>query len=246
MNIENGIKGVIETKLQEGIIEQLVADNLEKGINTALSHLMGNYGDVTKIIETKIKEVMVEQLSGYDYSKYIVKLDHVLTEILKNTALDNKNILENFKEFMVDTEIPRNIKVTDIFEKYCKYVAKNVETSNLEVDTDDTPMYEYVDVTFEVIEHDKKSWGNYTDYTLFFECEKDENMNFEIKLHKWREEKHCHILGDSACDIQSLRYMNEFKIFLLKLKQNVVHIEIDSNSGEEEVRPEVEPEVSFN
>lgn len=242
MNIENEIKSVIETKLQEGIIEQLVAENLEKGINTALSHLMGSYGDVTKIIESKIKEVMVEQLSRYDYSKYITKLDYVLTEILKNTVLDNKKILENFKEFMVDTEIPRNIKVTDIFEEYCKYVAENVDTSDLEVDTDDEPAYEHVEVTFKVIEHEKSSRSSYTDYTLVFECEKDESMNFEIKLNRWRNGKYCHILGDSACDIQSLRYMNDFKIFLLKLKQKAVCIEIDSDSGEEEVQPE----ASFN
>jgi hypothetical protein len=89
VNIENEVRSVIEQKLSEGIIEQLVAENLKNGINKSLENLLGSYGDVTKVIEKNLKEVMVEQLSKYDYSKYIVKLDYVLTEILKNTVLDN-------------------------------------------------------------------------------------------------------------------------------------------------------------
>lgn len=247
MNIENGIKSVIETKLQEGIVEKLVAENLEKGINTAISNLMGSYGDITKIIEKKIKDVMVEQLSGYDYSKYIVKLDCVLTDILKNTCLDNKKILENFKELMTDTEIPKIIKVSDIFEQYCKYVAKNVDTSDLEVDTDDgSPSYELVDVTFEVIEEEKRTWSSLSEANLFFECEKDEDMNFEIKLTRWKDGKHWSIKDDGKYDIQSLRRINEFKIYLLKLQQKYVDIQIDTFNGEEEVQPKAEPEASFS
>ena len=49
-SIETAIKDVITTKLAEGIIERLVAENLEKGINEALKSLLGRRGDVTDII----------------------------------------------------------------------------------------------------------------------------------------------------------------------------------------------------
>jgi hypothetical protein len=247
MNIENEIKSVIESKLQEGIIEKLVGENLEKGINSAISNLMGSYGDVTKVIEKKIKDVMIDQLSGYDYSKYIVKLDHILTEILKHTALDNRKILENFKDLMTDTEIPKVINVSDIFEEYCKYVAKNIDTSDLEVNTDDgNPSYEFVDVSFEATENEKRSWSSYENYSLFFECEKDENMNFEVKLKRWKNDKYWHIQDDEKYDIESLRRLNKFKIYLFKIKQKYANIQIDTFNGEEEVQPEAEPEASFS
>lgn len=245
MNIENAIKGVIEQKLQEGIIEKLVAENLEKGINKALESLLGHYGDVTKIIEKNIKEVMVEQLSSYDYSKYIVKLDHVLTEILKNTTLDNKKILQNFKAFMTDIEIPKVLKVSQIFEEYCKHVAENVDTSELEVNTDDTPSYETVEVSFEIQEHEKRNWSSYSEATMFFECEKDDRMNFEVKLRKWTDESPWRLALDENCDIAALRHLDEFKIYLMKLAQNSVRIEIDSFGENEEVQPEQEPEATY-
>lgn len=245
MNIEQQVKNVIEEKLAEGIIEKLVAENLEKGINKSLENLFGSYGDVTKVIEKNIKDVMIEQLSRYDYSKYIVKLDYVLTEILKSTALDNKKILKNFKEFMTDIEIPKVLKVSEIFDKYCDYVAKNVDTSGLEVNTDDEPSYETVNVSFEVAEHEKKGWSYYSEASIFFECEEDENMNFELKLRRWKDEKPWRIALDEKCELASLRQLDEFKIYFLKLSQNFVNIEIDSWSDGAEVQPEAEPEASF-
>ncbi len=243
MNIENAIKDVIEQKLQDGIIEKLVAENLEKGINNSLESLLGRYGDVTKVIEKNIKEVMVEQLSKYDYSKYIIKLDHVLTEILKNTVLDNKKILENFKAFMVDHNIPRVLKVSDIFDEYCKFVEKNVDTSDLEVCTDDTPSYEMVEVSFEIEEQEKRSWSDILEATIYFECEKDENMNFEVKLTKWKNEN-WKINLNREFDVRSLRTMDEFLIYLIKVTQNYTNIEIDRWSDTTEIQPEAEPEAS--
>lgn len=245
MNIENSVKDVITSKLEEGIIEKLVAENLEKGINNALENLLGRYGDVTEVIEKKIKEVMIDQLSGYDYSEYIVKLDYVLGEILKNTALDNKKILENFKRFMTDTEIPKVVKVSDIFREYCDYVAKNVDTSDLEVNTDDEPCYECVNVSYEVTEHEKKSWSSYSEVSIFFECEEDEDMNFELKLKRWKTEKPWKIDIDEKCELASLRHLDEFKMYFLKLTQNYTDIEIDKLHDGDEVEPEEKPEAEF-
>lgn len=245
MSIENKVKDVIAQKLEEGIIEKLVAENLEKGINKALESLMGHYGDVTKVIEGKIKEVMVKYLEAHDYSEYIVKLDHVLTEILKNTALDHKKMLENFKELMVNHEFPKVVKVSDVFEQFKKHVAKNVDTSNLEVNTDDGPTYEYVTVTMEVEYEDKRSWNDFEAAKVVFECEKDEEMNCEIRLSKfdrfpWR------LRTEIESSISSLRYLDKFKIYLLKLHQSGVDIDIDSELLEDEVEPEAEPEASFS
>jgi hypothetical protein len=239
MSIEKNINDVITAKLEEGIIERLVAENLEKGINKSLENLLGNYGDVTKVIEDKIKEVMMKQLSSYDYSKYIVKLDCVLTEILKKTSLDNKKILENFKELMVEYDFPKAVKVSDIFEEYKKYVAKNVDTSELEVNTDDAPSYEYVLATMEVEREDKRSWESFEHAKVIFECEKDEKLNYELHISKFMKYPwSLSVTIDTS--INSLRYLDEFKLYLLKLNQSTAKIEIDSEYSEDEVQPEAE------
>lgn len=243
MNMENQIKDVITGKLEEGIIEKLVAENLEKGINNSLENLLGNYGAVTKVIEEKIKEVMIEQLSSYDYSKYIVKLDCVLTEILQRTALDNKKILENFKELMVEHEFPKVIKVSDIFEEFKKYVADNVDTSDLEIDEEDyPPVFEGVSVTIEIEHEEERDWSSFKHAKIVLECEKDENLNCEIHLSKFKEYP-WEFTDRIDSSIRSLRYLDEFKLYLLKLYQSGSKVEIDHECLEYEVTPTAEPEV---
>lgn len=245
MNMEKSIKDVITTKLDEGIIERLVAENLEKGINRSLENLLGSYGDITQVIEGRIKEVMIKQLSSYDYSEYIVKLDYILTEILQRTALDNKKILHNFKELMVEPDLPKTIKVSDIFEKYKEYVAGNVDTSELEIDFDYEPSYQYVDVTMEVEYEEKRRWSSFEYAKIVFECKEDTNLNYEIKVSKF--DSYPWSLSDKIdSSLDSLRYLNEFKIYLLKLHQNGTRIEIDEDFLEDEVEPEAEPEPSYN
>jgi hypothetical protein len=209
-----------------------------------LENLFGNYGDVTKVIEGKIKEVMIQQLSSYDYSKYVVKLDHILTEILKKTSLDNKKILENFKELMVESDFPKVVKVSDIFNKYEKYVAQNIDTGDLEVVFEDGPSYENVSVTMEVEYEEERSWANFKHATVVFECEKDETLNYEIWLSKFKEYPWSLSLEiDSS--IESLRHLDEFKIYLIKLNQSGSRIEIDSEDLEDEVEVDAEPEAEF-
>lgn len=244
MNIEKAINSVIETKLQEGIIEKLVAENLEKGINNALERLLGNFGDVTQVIEKEIKDVMLKQLESYDYSKYLVKLDYVLTEILKKTALDHKKILENFKELMTDQELPRTIKVSDIFEEYKKYVAQNVDTTNLEVCFDDGPFYEPVTATMEIENEEKRSWSSFEGAKIIFECKEDEDLNREIRLSKF-DRYPWSISGTPELTINSLRRLDSFGIYLIRLSQGVKNIEIDENWLEDEVEPAKEPEPEF-
>ncbi len=245
MNIEESIKDVIKSRLDEGIIERLVSENLEKGINKSLENILGSYGDVTKVIEGKIKEVMIDQLSGFDYSKYIVKLDCVLAEILKSTVLDNKKILENFKDLMVNEDIPKVVKLSDIFEKFNKYVSENVKTSDLEIDYDDSPSYECVTTTMEVEYEEERSWSSFKNAKVTFECEKDEDLNFEMHLSKFKEYPWSLSLSLDT-SISSLRYLDEFKIYLLKLQQAGTKIEIDNDDLSDEVRPEAEPEASYS
>ena len=244
MSLENAINDVIALKMGDGTIERLVAENLEKSINKALENLFGGYGDVTKVIEGKIKEQMVERLGKFDYSAYVAKLDFVLGEILKNTFFDHKKILSNFKSLMIEPDFPKVVKLSDIFDQFKKHVAKEINTSNLDINYDDGVNYESVLLTMEVERAEKRSWSSHEWAKVVFECEKDESLNCEIRLSKfdqypWRMDV------DIDSSIASLRYLDEFKIYLLKVKQSSVEIEIDFESVEDDVYPDAEPEASF-
>jgi len=247
MNLEQQIKDVITQKLQDGTVEKLIAAELEKGIKNALENLFRSYGDVTKIIENKIKSVMVPFLESYDYSDYIIKLDAVLVEILKNSTSENKLLLHNFKELMTVDEKDKTIKVTELFEKWEEYVANNVNTDGLEIDYDDKPTYETVEVGFKVEYDSDRDWSSFEYATLVFECDQDEEMNFAVRLSRWKNDKNkgWDIRYDNKCDISSLRHLNDFELLLIKLDQNRVKIEIDRDYGCDEVQPEKEPELTY-
>jgi hypothetical protein len=245
MNLETSIKDVITKKLEEGFVEKLIAEQLENGVKNALKDLLGSYGDVTKVIEKQVKSAMIPYLESYDYSQYITKLDSVLVDVLKNSAIENKKLLENFKNLMINDD-RKEIKVTDLFKEWKNYVSKNVETDELEIDYDGGhPAYEYVDVNMNVNFDDERSWSSFEYATLVFECDHDEKMNFAIRLSKWDKRDNWDIQYDSKHDIRSLRYLNDFEILLMKLDQNRVKLILDSDYGSDEIQPEKEPEATW-
>ena len=247
MTLEQSIKDVITKKLEDGTVEQLISEQLEKGVKNALENLFRSYGDVTKIIEENVKSVMIPYLEGYDYSKYIVKLDSILVDVLKSSALENKKLLENFKELMVP-EKDKVIKVTELFERWMKYVEENIETDGLDIDYDDRPRYESVEVRFEVEYNTERSWSEIERAVVVFECDHDEDMNFEINIHRWKkyDKETWTIDYDSVHDLNSLRNLNEFEVLLMKLKQNYTRLIIDSDGDSDEVTSDKEPEATWS
>lgn len=247
MTLENSIKDVISKKLEDGTVEKLIEQQLEKGVINALENMFKTYGDVTKVIEAQVKSVMIPYLESYDYSKYIMKLDSVLVDVLSNSALENKNLLKNFKT-VIEYEEEKKIKVSELYERWMKYVSENVNTSELEVITDDDVNYEYVDVHLSVDHDESRTWSSYEYANLIFECEKDEDMNQSIRLYRWKDEKNkgWDIERHEIRDVKSLRYLDEFELLLMNLSQNRTKIIIDTDEESDEVLPKAEPEATFS
>ncbi|HDX9674158.1 TPA: hypothetical protein ROY08_001415 [Bacillus cereus] len=245
MNLETSIKDVITKKLEDGTVEKLIGEQLEQGMNKALSQLLGSYGDVTALIEKQIKSVMVPYLEKYDYSQYITKLDDVLVEVLKHAAAPNHKLVHNFQQLMLP-ETEKELIATDLFTKWTEYVANNVETDGLEIDYIDEPSYQSVEVTMNVERDNERSWSSFEYATLLFECEHDETMNFAVRLSRWKKEEVWSIDYDKSPDISSLRRLSDFEILLMRLDQGGTQLILDSEYENEHVRPEKEPEVTLS
>lgn len=250
MDFEKKIMSVLEEKLNDGTVDKIIEEKLKKGISEALDNVFGYRGEAKVAIESKIKEVMVPVIEKHDFNQYMVKLDSLLTEIVNSTNLaDNKRILENFQSLLKEPEY-KEIELSKVFEQYCEHVAKNVDTSNLEADCDDgEPYYENVTARMEV-EHEDRSWfeSDFDNCTVKFTCDEDEDLNCQIKLYKYSNKDKWYILrGDNAIDINSLRNVSNFEIFLSVLKRGFVNIILDTESEEnDDIEPEERPEWSLN
>lgn len=236
-NLETNIANCIEEELKKGVIEKVIANKLEECIESSVKDLFGWSGSIKKVIEEKIKSVMIPYLENYDYSQYITKLDHVLVEVLKNSALDNKKIVENFSELFTCDKVPKEIKITDIFKKWCEYCEENINKENIDMD------YEGGYITLNMnVEEISSSWSSSEKYIVTFECEEDKSLNKEFMLRQWYSGSKSYLMLDKPSDLQSLKNLDVFDMFMMKLEQGLCDIEIDkfSDSTDEYIEYEEE------
>ena len=230
MNLEERIQNAVMEKLNDGTVEQIVKDSVESAIKKSLEDTFSWSGAGKKMIDEKVEEVIVPVIERHDFNQYIVKLDSILTEIINQTSLaDNKEILENFKELMVEPG-EKVIKLSAIFQKYCEYVAHDIDTTGLEACCDDgEPYYESVTANMEV-EHEDRWFSSSEWCRVKFCCEKDEKLNKELRLYRSKTDRNWNISYEinTFCDINSLRNLSQFDIFLMTLKRGFVDIEIDT------------------
>ena len=193
--------------------------------------------------------MLVPLIESYDMSEYIVKLDTVLTEIVNSTALtDNKRILANFKNLMTEPDM-KTITVSELFKEYKKFVAKEMDTDGRDVQIDDGVYYDPMEVNFEVIEEEDRSWSCFDRAILELsvdEEEQQEKLNRTIRLDHYKNGKEgWDIISEFNPQITSLRYLDDFDIFLLKLQRANVKVIVDKESDWDSVISENEPEATY-
>ena len=93
-------------------------------------------------------------------------------------------------------------------------------------------------------ESERPVWSSVHRAVIVFENDHDEELNIEIPISKWDFEKE-HTLDNLGCvNIQSLRYLGEFDMLLMRLQRAGTKIIINEMEAGGEICPEEEPEVS--
>ena len=241
---EERIAKAVTDKLNDGTVEELVSDAVTKALKISIKEQFKWNGEAKKVIDEKVKEVMMPAIERVSLDDYTVKLDAVLTEIINSTNLiDNKEILGNFKSLMTEPD-KDVISLKDVFEKYKEYVSNNVDTSELEVCTDDGPSYQNVTAEVTVDTRDSIFGGRFCN--LVFKCEEDEKLTKVIHLYESRSNRFRITGFKSELDINSLRYVDEFGILMMRLDRAFCDITDIMDMYDDDVEVEAEPEASWN
>ena len=241
---EERIAKAVADKLNDGTVEELVSNAVTKALKSSIEEQFRWNGDVRKVIDEKVKEVMTPAIERVSLDDYVVKLDAVLTEIINSTNLvDNKEILGNFKSLMTEPD-KDVISLKDVFEKYKEYVSENVDTSELEIYTDDRPAYQNVTAEVTVDIRTSIFGGRFCD--LVFKCEEDEKLTKEIHLYESEGNGFRITRLKSGLDINSLRRMDKFDIFMMRLDRAFCNITDIMDMYDDDVEVEAEPEASWN
>lgn len=240
---------IAQESLSSDEVSEIVKEKFMNALRNAIEDAF-RWGDAKHAIEEKVKEVMVPYIETYDFSKYLPKLDSVLTEIVNSDlCIDNKKILENFKNLMMEPE-QKEIKLTDLFKAWIKQCEKDIDTDDLSIDYDDGVSYQSVDCEMRFELEDKPSWSSVQRAVITFENEHDEKLNVEIPVSKWiwdsgKEEPYT-LSTYKDLTISSLRNLNKFEVLLLRLSRAGTTIIIDKEYDDSYIQPEEEPEPSFS
>ena len=247
-NFDEDIKRITNEIIQSGTLEQIIKEKITKGFESAIEASF-SYGGLRDAIRKRTDEVLVPLIENYDMSEYIVKLDTVLTEIVNSTAIaDNKRILANFKNLMTEPE-RKTITVTELFEEYKKFVAKEMDTYGRDVVIEDTAYYEPMEVELEITEEKDRPWSSFDRAVLELsvaEEDQQEKLNRSIRLEHYKNGKEgWDIYTEFNPDITSLRYLDDFDVYLFKLQRASVKVIIDIKYDNDSVDSENEPEAIY-
>lgn len=248
-NFDEDIKRITEQVLADGTVDNIIREKVTKGFENAITDAF-RWGDLQEAIKNKVKGILVPFIESYDMSRYLIKLDQVLTELVNQTTLiDNKEILEGFRYMMSEPQI-KEIKVSELFKEYKNFVERNMETSGRGIDCDCGEVeYEpmWVNVTFE--KEEEKIWSSFEYATLDFYVNEEEqagDLNRTVRLSRWKNDKK--EWGISVeCDptVSSLRYLDKFDLFLIKLQRANVRLIIDIENADDYVYSENKPEAIY-
>lgn len=247
-SFDEDIKRITDEILQDGTVDKIIKENITKGFESAIESSFA-YGKLRAAIRKRTVEILVPFIEEYDMNNYIVKLDTVLSAIVNSTALvENKKLLENFKNLMTEPDM-KTITVSELFEQYKLYVAKEMDTDGRNVQVDDGVYYAPMEVNFEVVEEEDRSWSYFDKAVLELsvaEEEQQEELNRTIRLDHYKNGKEgWDIISEFNPPIKSLRYLDDFDVFLLKLQRANVKLILDKKSDCDSVISENEPEATY-
>lgn len=249
-NFDEDIRRITNEILQDGTVDQIIRQKVTKGIEDAISESF-SYGELRNTIKERVKQILVPFIEKYDMSEYIVKLDTILTEIVKQTALvDNKKILENFQYLMVEPQ-EKEVKLSDLFKEYQKHVARYMETVGREVDyTEGDPEYEPMNVYFQFKQEPPCSWLSYEYAKITFGVEEEEqqedlNRTIHITRYKKEREEGFEFSIDNTLALNSLKGMSRFDLLFLKMQRANVRLIIDKQYDDSFVYSEDKPEATY-
>lgn len=266
--VKESIANLITDRLDSGIMEDAINKRMDKMIDSVVDDLFGNYGDVTRTVQSKLKDTMTPIIERYDFSEHAVKMELVLDSMVKAAVGPNKQIAENFQTLMGTAPI-QTIKMSEILDHYGDIVAKDIDTSELDINEDDTPRYSPTTITLESEDDSFNSFGLREVKQLNLECEDDDQFNLNVTVVRWKEDS----LSESGWRIDSFRRTREEKYnfpkdddditqlsepftrlrdlstieaYLLKLYQERTLITLDVEDESIEIEIEIEPEYSLS
>ena len=251
--MEEIIKKVYEQKMADGTFEKIVSANFEKMVSSVCDDLMSWNGSIKKQMKEKIEPLLIKMVESSNFNEYVVKLTTVLNECLKTSPLNQyKQITDTLKSLCGGGDnsfaYGEKVKISEIFQKYIKYVESEFEEDDFEEDEinkDDGKKTAYIECSMESDKKEKMGYFsryNRDEFEITFNNEKSENkentvINFSIEKD-YNDKYRLHI--QTNFKISELYVVPSFIVYLMSLQNSSAEIILDESSISDEANFEFE------
>ena len=180
---------------------------------------------------------MMGVVKDTDFTEYCNVIKGIINQSLPQTALPEYKTFVEGLQATLGKPTPKwdtKVKVSDIFEEYCKYVEEQEFDSDDLDDIDDGTSY--INLAMK-IEEDNNSYYT-TAFKLCFYIDghysgDEDDYKFEVELSKMYDGNH-HIRFQKD-KVSDYRHLSSFELYLLQLSNSYTDIVVDDNYLEETV-----------
>lgn len=272
---------ILPSIMEQALAESLKGDEfkgvMEKELNKFLKSLMSDSlnsyrNEPLKAFEAKYKEHVVGILSGMDLDKSLPSVQTLLENAFNNSIEQEANLYKAFNNLLGknihpklvgiikanDFAFQRVLKIEDLFNVYCEYAGNNVDTGDLEINTDDTPSYEDITCSYKVEnyfgEDGDNSYHRYDQFSsrlkkLIFKTDGDENLTKTVVLHEHFKKENGFVISPLGEDMSpAISYLDDFDKFIRQARYHGISLYVGSNESDTDcyVEVSIEPEYTLS
>lgn len=240
------INRVYEKKLTDGTIEKIVSEHFDKMIADICKDQMSWNGEAKKAAEERLKPIMLKAIESSDLSDLVIKITTAINAGIKGSSLEGfERLTSGVRNLFGSNRLiekyakRKSIKVSEIFEEYCEFIANaynDYDFEDSEVSYDEGKCA-YVDCSMSVEDDTKDYFFRKNGYIVELTNEKssdEKSTDIKFKLSWNYDNTQLHIESDfRSLSISDLKYMPPFILFLSWLEGEYIKIELDEREDSE-------------
>lgn len=244
------INKVFEEKMQDGSIEKIVAQKIDKMIEDICDKQLRWDGAARKAMEEKLSPIILQAVERSDLSNMVTKITMVINTSLKGSEIEQyHDILQSVRTiFGVNDTVKAlkekgTVKLSEIFEKYKEYlqtVYDKDDFENYEMEDDGEGVTAAIECSLQVDHENDRGFSWYKPgYEVELHTEKsNEQKSGDIRFRlKWNyDSTKLHLSGNfQDMRLFDLRYAPEFILYLASIEREYVDVEIDVEQDDDVV-----------
>lgn len=255
--MEQIIKKVFEEKMNDGTIEKIVAEHVEKMIHTVCESEMRWNGKAYERMKEKLQPLFIEAVEDSDIGVMLEKITLLINEGMKNSSIEEyaevfkstKDLFNTNDKLLASLKDKKTIKISEIFDVYRDFLENAFSESDFDEDDiqTDEGKYIYLEAGFSVNEREQRYFsykpGYDVEFWVRYNDEEIEGTKADVRFRLEYDYTNTNLkvrTDFGSMSLFDLRYAPKFFVYLWAIERNYITVDIDTYEDSDEVHVDLE------